>query len=200
MRKGKFCEEQMVGILREADREPVAQVAKKHGISEQTIYTWCQRFCGMNADEVKRLRQLEQENSRLKKLLAKRDLEIEVMKEIAAKIMVSAPARRQQAAFASGAGCRNARPALFSLARSTLCYESHMKLRDTPLVALMMMFLAQYTSYGYRRIAVFMRGAQDGAGQGLPALVRGRSPGAEEASAQAGCRLLAPAQRTKFRL
>jgi len=85
MRKGRFSEEQMVGILREADRDPVTQVAKKHGISEQTIYTWRQRFSGMNADEVKRLRQLEHENSRLKKLLAERDLEIEIMKEIAAK-------------------------------------------------------------------------------------------------------------------
>ena len=75
----------MVGILREADREPVAQVAKKHGISEQTIYTWRKRYGVMDADEVKRLRQMEQENAQLKKLLAERDLEIEVMKEIAAK-------------------------------------------------------------------------------------------------------------------
>ena len=74
----------MVGILREADRDPVPQVAKRHGISEQTIYTWRQRFSGMNADDVKKLRQLEQENAKLKKLLAERDLEIEVMKEIAA--------------------------------------------------------------------------------------------------------------------
>jgi len=44
----------MVGILREADREPVAQVAKKHGIREQTIYTWRQRFSGIYADKVKR--------------------------------------------------------------------------------------------------------------------------------------------------
>ena len=85
MRKGKFSEEQMVGIMRKADRDPVAQVAKKHGISEQAIYTWRQRFSGMTADDVKRLRQLEQENARLKKLLAERDLEIEVMKEISAK-------------------------------------------------------------------------------------------------------------------
>lgn len=85
MRKSRFTEAQTVTILREADKGPVAEVAKKHGISEQTIYTWRKRYGVMDADEVKRLRQMEQENARLKKLLAERDLEIEVMKEIAAK-------------------------------------------------------------------------------------------------------------------
>ena len=66
-------------------RDPVATVAKRHGVSEQAIYTWKKRFGTFQPDDVRRLKQLEQENARLKKLVAERDLEIEVMKEIAAK-------------------------------------------------------------------------------------------------------------------
>jgi putative transposase len=75
----------MVAIVREADREPVPAVAKRHGVSEQTISTWRKRFGGFEPSDVRRLRQLEAENARLKKLVAERDLEIEVMKEVAAK-------------------------------------------------------------------------------------------------------------------
>lgn len=85
MRQSRFTEEQMVAIIREADRDQVTAVAKRHGVSEQTIYGWRKRFGGFQASDVKRLRQLEAENARLKKLVAERDLEIEVMKEVAAK-------------------------------------------------------------------------------------------------------------------
>ncbi len=70
MKKSRYNDEQIVRILREADRESVPEVAKRHGVSEASIYAWRKRFGEMVRDDVKRLKALEAENVRLKKLVA----------------------------------------------------------------------------------------------------------------------------------
>ena len=82
MKKVRFSEEQMVAILREADKSSVADVARKYKISEQTIYNWRRHFTGLEPTDIKRLRTLEGENAKLKRILAERDLEIDTLKEI----------------------------------------------------------------------------------------------------------------------
>lgn len=85
MKVSRFTDEQRIRILREADKTPVRDVIKKHGISEPTFYAWRRKFGGMDIVEAKRLRALEIENARLKKLFAESQLEIAILKEVAAK-------------------------------------------------------------------------------------------------------------------
>ena len=80
--KKRFSEEQIIGFLREADRGvPVKELCRKHGFSDASYYLWRSKFGGMDVSDAKRLKALEAENAKLKKLLAESVLETEVMKE-----------------------------------------------------------------------------------------------------------------------
>ena len=80
--KKRFSEEQIIGFLREADRGvPVKELCRKHGFSEASYYLWRSKFGGMDVSDARRLKALEAENVKLKKLLAEALLENEVTKE-----------------------------------------------------------------------------------------------------------------------
>ena len=86
MKRKRFSVEQIVAVVKQAELGlPVADLIRQVGISEQTFYRWKKQYAGLQSDQVRELKQLQEENTRLKKLVAERDLEIEVMKEIAAK-------------------------------------------------------------------------------------------------------------------
>ncbi len=87
MKMRTFTEEQIVQILRAAEtgEQTIGTVGSAHGISENTFYKWRKKYGAVDVAAIKRLRELEQENARLKRLLAEHDLEVDVMNEVLAK-------------------------------------------------------------------------------------------------------------------
>ena len=84
--KKRFTEEQIIGFLREADSGlPVKELCRRHGFSEASYYLWRSKFGGMSVSDAKRLKELESENTRLKKLLAEAMLENEATREVLRK-------------------------------------------------------------------------------------------------------------------
>jgi putative transposase len=87
MRASRFSEEQIIHLLQQAERgeESISTLCRAHSITETTFYRWRKKFAGMAVPDAQRLRQLEKENARLKRLLAERDLEVDALKAILAK-------------------------------------------------------------------------------------------------------------------
>ena len=79
--KKRFTEEQIINILKEGEAGvPAKEICRKHGISDATFYTWRKKYAGMEAQDVKRLKQLEEENAKLKRMLAESMLDNDALK------------------------------------------------------------------------------------------------------------------------
>lgn len=86
MRKSRFSEEQIINVLKEQQAGvPVADLCRKHGISDATFYTWRKKYGGMEVSEARRLKALEEENARLKKLLAESMMDVSTLREMLGK-------------------------------------------------------------------------------------------------------------------
>jgi putative transposase len=86
MRKSRFSDEQIVGILKEhAAGEATGSLCRRHGISQQTLYRWKQKYDGLERTDVRRLKALEEENARLKRLVAEQALDNQALKELLRK-------------------------------------------------------------------------------------------------------------------
>ncbi len=96
MRAGEMSDEQIVALLQEAQKgqKTIAALCKEKGVTQTTFYTWRKKFADMQTSEVKRLREMEKENARLKRLLAERDLDIDILKELAQKNFWLPPRRK----------------------------------------------------------------------------------------------------------
>jgi putative transposase len=99
MKRGRFSEEQIIAILKEAESgAKVTELCRRHGVSDATFYTWRSKYGGLEVSEMRRLRQLEEENRRLKSIVADQALDLRALKDVLAKTATA----RGEAADGSG--------------------------------------------------------------------------------------------------
>ncbi|WP_424447054.1 IS3 family transposase [Paucimonas lemoignei] len=156
--KKRFTEEQIIGILKEAEAgAKVAELCRKHGISDATYYNWKAKFGGMTVSDAQRLKALEAENARLKRLLAESMLDNAALKDIVGRKLVGPQAKRAAVSHLMAAHEMGVTRAcgLIGISRSLYRYEAK-RPADTELKERLCELAAQKRRYGYRRLHVLL--------------------------------------------
>ncbi|WP_425404068.1 IS3 family transposase [Hwanghaeella sp.] len=159
MKRSRFTEEQIIGILKEQEAgERTADVCRRHGISEATFYKYKAKFGGMEVSDARRLKALEDENRRLKKLLAEQMLDNAILKDVAFKKMVTPGAKRDAVLHVQAAFEVSQRRACKVLAvdRSSVRYRS-IRPDDGPLREKIRAVASERRRFGYRRIHIMLQ-------------------------------------------
>ncbi|MFP3801312.1 IS3 family transposase [Paraburkholderia sp. SIMBA_027] len=158
--KKRFTEEQIIGVLKEGETglKP-AELCRKHGISEATYYNWKAKFGGMTVSDAQRLKELEQENGKLKRLLAESMLDNSALKDLLFAKIASPQAKREAVQILMTERAMGVTRAcgLVGISRSLFQYASRRQVDDEALTGRMMAIAAQKRRYGYRRIHVLLR-------------------------------------------
>ncbi|NTJ02362.1 IS3 family transposase [Agrobacterium rhizogenes] len=172
MKKQRFTEEQIIAVLKEQEAgAKVADLCRKHGISEATFYNWKAKYGGMEVSEAKRLKVLEDENTRLKKLLAEQMLDAAALRELLFKKMVGPAAKRDAVAHLKAAMGLSERRAcqIISADRKTIRYRSS-RPPEIELRAKLRDLANERRRFGYRRLFILLR--RDGEPSGVNRIYR----------------------------
>ncbi|WP_112994671.1 IS3 family transposase [Rhizobiales bacterium] len=172
MKKQRFTEEQIIAVLKEQEAgAKVADLCRKHGISEATFYNWKAKYGGMEVSEAKRLKALEDENIRLKKLLAEQMLDAAALRELLGKKMVGPAAKREAVTHLKAVMGLSERRAcqIISADRKTIRYRSR-RPPEVDLRAKLRDLANQRRRFGYRRLFILLR--RDGERSGVNRIYR----------------------------
>ncbi|MEJ5021004.1 IS3 family transposase [Ochrobactrum vermis] len=172
MKKQRFTEEQIIGVLKEQEAGvKAADLCRKHGISEATFYNWKAKYGGMEVSEAKRLKALEDENAKLKKLLAEQMLDVAALRELLGKKMVGPAAKRDAVAHLKDILGLSERRAcqIVSADRKMIRYRS-CRPPEVELRAKLRDLANERRRFGYRRLFILLR--RDGEPSGVNRIYR----------------------------
>ncbi|MEO6846763.1 MAG: IS3 family transposase [Chthoniobacterales bacterium] len=153
MKKKRYSEEQIIGVLKQQEAGmPVKELIRQVGITEQTFYRWKSKFGGMEVSDAKKLRALEEENRRLKTMVADLMLDNNILKDVNSKKLVKPAAKRKLVEHARQGYPISERRAcrLFGLGPSTRYYKPHRKRDDGPLRSALNKYATDNQGWGYR--------------------------------------------------